>query len=88
MIYLVLHDRAGILICAALIAFAVRVWKVAHNRALWDLDAVLGPERVEHVKRGQAWERMTRGARLLWWKLCEVRCARLPGASQCPQRSA
>ena len=60
MIFITQHERIGILICAALIAVAVRVWRVAHDRALWDLDAVLGPERVEHVRRGQAWERMTR----------------------------
>ena len=59
MIYLLDHDRIGLLICAALIYGAVRCWRVDH-RLKRDLDAILGPERVEHVRRSQAWERMTR----------------------------
>ena len=59
MIYLVQHDRIGLLICAALIYLAVRVWRV-NVKTGRDLDAILGPERVEHVRRGQAWKRMTR----------------------------
>ncbi len=59
MIYLLEHDRIGLLISAALIAIAVRVWRTS-RKVERDLDAILGPERVEHVRRGQAWERMTR----------------------------
>ena len=59
MIYLVQHDRIGLLICAALILGAVKVWRVSVKTGR-DLDLILGPDRVEHVRRGQAWERMTR----------------------------
>ena len=59
MIYLVQHDRIGLLICAALIAFAVRVWRTS-RKVERDLDIILGPDRVKHVRRGQAWERMQR----------------------------
>ena len=59
MIYLVQHDRIGMRICAALVRGAVKVRRV-NVKTGRDLDKILGPERVEHVRRSQAWKRMTR----------------------------
>ena len=60
MIYLVQHDRIGLLISAALIALAVRVWR-ASRKVERDLDIILGPGAGgARPPRGQAWERMTR----------------------------
>ena len=59
MIYLVQHDRIGLVICAALIAFAVRVWRV-RRRVERDLDIILGPERLAHVQQDRAWRRINR----------------------------
>ena len=57
--YLVQHDRIGLLICAALIYLAVRVWRVS-TKTPRDLDMILGPDRLAHVQQDRAWRRINR----------------------------
>ena len=57
--YLVQHDRIGLVICAVLIALAIRVWRVSTKTAR-DLDMILGPDRLAHVQQDRAWRRINR----------------------------